>query len=215
MSARVPYDEIADWYEHEFLVAQRTAGPGSDDGFADRLGIDQALVELLGRGSGACLEIGCGTGIYADRIRRLGWAPLGVDVSAGMLRHARARLPVTVGDATRLPFRTESIDAAIAVMVHTDMPDYPAVLDEIHRVLRPGGVFVSIGVHPCFCGGFADRTSPDAIIIRHGYLDGRWTKESWTTGGVRDKVGAVHFPLPQLLNAFVESGFELAEFSEG
>jgi hypothetical protein len=47
------YDEIADWYEHEFLA--RTE-PGTDP-----LGIEAALRALPGRGSGACLEIGCGT----------------------------------------------------------------------------------------------------------------------------------------------------------
>jgi ubiquinone/menaquinone biosynthesis C-methylase UbiE len=84
-----PYDDVADWYEHEFLVAQRSVGSGS---FADRLGIDQALAELLGVGTGTCLEIGCGTGIYADRVRQLGWDPVGIDVSAGMLSYARSRL---------------------------------------------------------------------------------------------------------------------------
>ena len=29
-----------------------------------------------------------------------------------------------------------------------------------------------------------------------GYLDRYWTKASWTDKGVRDKVGATHFPLP-------------------
>ena len=54
-----PYDEVADWYEHDFLVTQRALGV---DGFADRLGIDRSLAELLGAGTGTCLEIGCGTG---------------------------------------------------------------------------------------------------------------------------------------------------------
>lgn len=100
-------------------------------------------------------------------------------------------------------------------MVHTDMPDYPSVLSEIHRVLAPGGTFVHIGVHPCFCGGFADRTDLEAIVIKPGYLDGRWTTDSWTNRGVRDKVGAVHFPLASLLNTVMHAGFLLNQLSEG
>jgi len=61
------------------------------------------LRDLLGPGRGPCLELGCGTGAHAERIRRLGRTPLGVDLSAGMLRHAAARLPVVLGDATALP----------------------------------------------------------------------------------------------------------------
>jgi SAM-dependent methyltransferase len=203
---KAAYDEIADWYETEFLPAGM---PG------DPLGVQRAITEHLGPGPGRCLEIGCGTGIHAAQLRGLGWSPVGVDLSAGMLRHAAGRLPVARADATRLPLRDGSVDAAITVMAHTDMPAYPAVLREISRVLRPGGRFVHIGVHPAFCGGFADRSDPAAVVIRPGYLDGHWTKESWTANGVRDKVGASHWPLPALLTGFLEAGLRFEGFDEG
>lgn len=175
----------------------------------------RSLGALLGPGSGTCLEIGCGTGAYAAQVRDLGWTPVGVDLSAGMLAYARGRLPIARGDAGRLPVRDGSLEAVVAVMVHTDMPDYPAVLREVARVLRPGGRFVHVGVHPAFCGGFADRGDPRAVVIRPGYLDGHWTRDSWTTNGVRDKVGASHFPLPVLLRMFLETGLRFADFAEG
>lgn len=202
------YDEIADWYEERFLSDQRTTGH-------DPLGIDRAVTDLLGGGSGVCLEIGCGTGIHAAHVRQLGWTPVGVDVSGGMLRHARGRLPAAQADARRLPVRDGSVPAVVAVMVHTDMPDYPAVLREVARVLRPGAVLVHVGVHPCFCGGFADRGDPDAVVIRPGYLDGHWTMESWTDQGIRDKVGASHWPLPELMQTFLDAGLTLERFAEG
>jgi SAM-dependent methyltransferase len=205
-AVKAAYDEIADWYEHDFL-------PTTD--VDDRIGVRRSLTALLGTGSGACLEVGCGTGAYAAQVRELGWTPVGVDVSAGMLAYARKRLPAAQGDATALPVRDASLEAAVAVMVHTDMPDYPSVLREIARVLRPGGVFVHVGVHPAFCGGFADRSDPSAVIIRPGYLDGHWTRASWTDQGVRNRVGATHFPLPTLLDGFVAAGLTLTGFAEG
>ncbi|HEX2131902.1 MAG TPA: class I SAM-dependent methyltransferase [Actinophytocola sp.] len=197
------YDEIADWYESEFLDR-----PGDH-------GVGDALRGLLGEGTGTCLEIGCGTGVHARRLRDLGWTPVGVDLSAGMLRHAAGRLPVARADAARLSVRDGVVPAVVAVMVHTDVPAYPAVLREVARVLAPGGVFVHVGVHPCFCGGFADRTDPDAVLIRPGYRDGHWTTESWTDQGIRDKVGAAHWPMPDLLNAFGDAGLVLDRFAEG
>ena len=206
------YDEIADWYELEFLGGP-AADPARDDN--DYLGIGRLLRDLLGEGSGICLDIGCGTGVHASRVSQLGWTPVGADLSAGMLRHARGRLPVAQADAGRLPVRDSAVPAAISVMAHTDMPGYPAVLREAVRVLRPGGVFVHVGVHPCFCGGFADRSDVNAVVIRRGYLDSHWTKASWTDTGVRDKVGATHWPLPALLHAFLDAGLRPEQFAEG
>jgi len=76
-------------------------------------------------------------------------------------------------------------------------------------------VFVHVGVHPCFCGGFADRSDVDAVVIRRGCLDSHWTKASWTDTGVRDKVGATHWPLPALLHAFLDAGLRPERFAEG
>jgi SAM-dependent methyltransferase len=206
MTRAAAYDEIADWYETRFLPGQ---------GGGDPLGVTRGLRSLLGAGRGTCLEIGCGTGVHAATLRGLGWQPLGVDISAGMLRYARNRLPVVRADVERLPFASGTFPAVTAVMVHTDMPAYPSIVREAARVLAPGGRFVHIGVHPCFCGGFADRTDLDAVVIRPGYLTGHWTKASWTDQGLRDKVGATHWPLPRLLAAFVDAGLVLERFVEG
>ena len=206
MAPSAAYDDIADWYETEFLGGLNSEDP---------LELRRLLRELLGTGTGRCLEIGCGTGIHATQLRELGWSPVGVDISGAMLRHARDRIPAAQGDAALLPIRDGSMAAVVAVMVHTDMPAYPAVLREVARVLRPGGVFVHLGVHPCFCGGFADRGDPEAIVIRPGYLDGHWTKSSWSTEGVRARVGAAHWPLPELLGGFLDAGLQFERFDEG
>jgi SAM-dependent methyltransferase len=200
-----PYDAIADWYEDTFLPAQPE----------DLLEHDRLVPEILGRGTGTCLEIGCGTGAHSGRVRALGWTPVGVDLSAGMLRRGRGRLPAARADAERLPVADASVPAVAALWVHTDMPGYPAVLREAARVLRPGGVLAHVGVHPCFCGGFADASDRPNVLIRPGYLDGRWTTDSWTDQGVRDKVGASHWPLPELLHLVLDAGLELERFAEG
>lgn len=209
MAPTAAYDQIADWYENEFL-----GGPDAGKRDGNPRGLGGILRDLLGDGHGVCLEIGCGTGIHATQLREQGWTPIGIDLSAGMLRHARGRLPVARADAGHLPILDGSVPAVVAVMVHTDMPAYPAVLREVARVLRPGGVFVHVGVHPCFCGGFADRGNPDAVVIRPGYLDGQWTTASWTDRGVRTKVGATHLPLPDLMHAFLAAGLTFERFAE-
>ncbi|WP_416841141.1 class I SAM-dependent methyltransferase [Haloferax sp. DFSO52] len=65
-----------------------------------------------------------------------------LDVSAGMLRRARARgLDCVRGDARSLPFGAESVDAVTVVDAFHHMPNQQSVAEEVYRILEPGGVF--------------------------------------------------------------------------
>ncbi|MFJ8578782.1 class I SAM-dependent methyltransferase [Micromonospora sp. NPDC093277] len=198
------YDAIADWYEEY-------ASDTSAD-YMDR--VRRQLAGLLGTGAGRCLDLCCGTGVHAAELRRLGWDPVGVDLSAGQLRHACTRLPVARGDVARLPAADASVPAVTCVLGHTDLPDYPAVIAEAARVLAPGGRFVHVGVHPCFCGAFADRSDPGRIVIDGGYAERERSFRSWNTTGVRARVGAWHLPLADLVNAVTAAGLVLTRVQE-
>ena len=204
MTTTPAYDAIADWYE-------RFATETSAD-YMRR--VRRQLAELLGAGSGRCLDLCCGTGVHAAELRRLGWDPLGVDLSGGQLRHARARLPVARGDVTALPVADGSLPAVTCVLGHTDVPDYPAVIAEAARVLAPGGRFVHVGVHPCFIGAFADRSDPERIVIDGGYAVRERSFRAWSPDGVRARVGAWHVPLADLLNAVTTAGLTLTRVTE-
>jgi len=91
------------------------------------------------------VDVGCGTGRFAAFAKaRRGGRVWGVDPAPEMLRRARAR-PDAGGigwkraSAERLPFTAGWFDAAhMHLVVHT-LPDRPAALAEIARVLMPGG----------------------------------------------------------------------------
>lgn len=66
-----------------------------------------------------------------------------VDLSRPMLAKARDYgLESVQGDATRLPMPTDAVDAVVIVDAYHHFPDTDAVLDDVRRVLRPGGVVV-------------------------------------------------------------------------
>jgi hypothetical protein len=50
--------------------------------------------------------------------------------------------------------------------------------------------------------------------VNPGYTDQHWTMASWSDQGLRDKVGATHWPLPDLLDAFLAAGLVLERFTE-
>ena len=103
------------------------------------------FVERGGLGPGArALELGCGTGVFLERVAGSAARIHGVDLSDDLLaqsRHKVARLPnvlLTRGNAEALPFASGSFDlvygSSVLHHLHVD-----AALAEAHRVLRPGG----------------------------------------------------------------------------
>jgi SAM-dependent methyltransferase len=190
------YDEWAGWYESYMN--------GEAQEFSQRAGA--ALTEILGPGPGPVLDLACGTGIYAQVLRTLGWTPFGLDLSRGQLRYARERMPVIAGDATAPPFRPGALAAVSSVMCHTDIDDYAAACRALSPALLPGGIFAHVGLHPCYVGAFADRSDPSGIVIAPGYWRRERRFEAWSSRGVRAKVGATHLPLADLLNAFTSAG---------
>jgi SAM-dependent methyltransferase len=202
MRAPAAYDAYADWYE-QFV----------QDSWAYMDRVRGLLADLLGPGQGRCLDLCCGGGASAAGIAGLGWTPVGVDLSRGQVRHTKGRLAAAVGDASRRPVRSESLPAVACVLAHTDLPDYAAVVREAARVLRPGGRFVHVGLHPCFTGAFADWSEPGHVVIDTGYA----RRDRAFVGpphGVRVRVGAWHVPLSDLVNAFLDAGLRIDGVAE-
>lgn len=94
------------------------------------------------------LDIGCGTGVFASRIRdALPMAKVwGVDLVSGMLEKGRDRwkalandvLPVQ-GDSECLPFASDSFDFITCANSFHHYPNQDRAVAEMSRVLRPGG----------------------------------------------------------------------------
>jgi SAM-dependent methyltransferase len=88
--------------------------------------------------------LGCGTGIFLEKVAPAGARIVGLDLSADLLAKARARLfaaPNVVlhrGNAERMPYATSSFDTVYgsSVLHHLDLD---RALGEVFRVLRPGG----------------------------------------------------------------------------
>ena len=94
------------------------------------------------------LDIGCGGGILAEEIARMGFTTFGMDPSRESLRAALnhsllagPNITYTAGAGEALPYRDKSYDVVFCCDVLEHVRDVPKVISEISRVLKPGGVF--------------------------------------------------------------------------
>lgn len=118
------------------------------------------LLDVLDpRGGDVALDIGAGTGYVALPLARTvgpRGRVLAVDRSPRMLaeldeRSRRRGVPwvYPVGaSAGALPFVDATVNLAVSMNVHHEVPDPAVALSEVHRVLRPGGRFVLVDWAP-------------------------------------------------------------------
>jgi SAM-dependent methyltransferase len=199
---RARYDGYADWYD------------AWNQPHIERNARD--VLDLLGPGTGLCLDLGCGGGLYFDVLAAAGRTVVGLDRSADQLRVARGRSrQVVQGDAAALPFADCTFPAVVTLWISTDVDDFTAVLREVARVLAPGGIVVCYGAHPCFNGPHTQWLDDGGLVAHPTYRLAGWHQEApWWGPHVRKRVGMRHHPLAEVLNAFIGTGLAIEHVAE-
>jgi demethylmenaquinone methyltransferase/2-methoxy-6-polyprenyl-1,4-benzoquinol methylase len=149
-AVRAMFDTIAPRYD----LVNRLMTFGMDRGWRRRavrsLGLDPAA---------RILDVACGTGDLCRDLAAAGYRPVGVDLSVGMLRHARTAAPLVHGDALALPLPDGAVDGAVSGFALRNFVDLGGLFDELARVLRPGGRIALLDVatpaNPILRGGHA------------------------------------------------------------
>lgn len=146
--AGVSYDEIRQNLRlaYDGAAGRRDAQHKEDWKLAERAAF---LRRLQTQSCTRLLEIGAGTGQDSAFFAEHGLAVMATDLSAEMVARCRQKgLDARVMDFSRLEFADASFDAVHAMncLLHVPNADLPAVLAEIARVLRPGGLFF-LGVY--------------------------------------------------------------------
>jgi ubiquinone/menaquinone biosynthesis C-methylase UbiE len=124
------------------------------------------------------LEIGCGTGTDLAEFARAGAIVTGVDLTARGIEIARSRFQVyglsgefAIGDAEDLSFPDESFDVVYSFGVLHHTPNTERAVEEIHRVLRPGGraIVMLYNKSSLYYWG--------SVILKRGVFGGRLLRE--------------------------------------
>ena len=132
------------YYSHHYADQEAgAAGPESEATFALRVG---AAVRVIGKAPRRILDFGCGTGAAAQVLTAAGHEVVGVDVSESGLRLARRDVPSAsfelIDAEDQLPFSDAFFDICFSTEVIEHLLNIQGFIKEIHRVLRPGGLFL-------------------------------------------------------------------------
>jgi SAM-dependent methyltransferase len=112
----------------------------------EKTGLSRMRRRLLEGATGAVLELGAGTGLnlahYPDGLERLVLVEPNAP-KAGLLAHKLAEsareAEIVRAPAEALPFGDDTFDTVAATLVFCTVADPAAALDEVRRVLKPGG----------------------------------------------------------------------------
>jgi demethylmenaquinone methyltransferase/2-methoxy-6-polyprenyl-1,4-benzoquinol methylase len=142
------FDRLAPRYDR----MNRIISLGMDKGWRRR-----TVDALAGVAGGTVLDLACGTGDLCRDLAARGYAPVGLDFSAGMLAAATVDAPLVRGDGAALPLASASVDGVTCGFALRNFVDLDAVFRECARVLRPGGRLAAL-----------DATVPANPLLRAG-----------------------------------------------
>lgn len=136
----------------------------------------ESLVPLLRqRGFTRLLDVGCGIGRHSLFLAQSGFEVCGVDASEAGLAHAKDRaaeagVNITYKQASfyELPFDNNTFDGAIAwnVLYHGDGEIAHRAIQEIHRILRPGALYVGTMLSSRNTGfGHGNEIRPGTFVV--------------------------------------------------
>ena len=135
---------------------------------------DPALARRGARCAGAAgpapgailLDAGCGGGLLAPHVQRLGYRHVGVDLRRAGLEQAATRgVTAVIGDVTALPLADGCADVVVAGEILEHVTDLPGTVAELSRVLRPGGLLVLDTVNDTALGRFITVTAGERLGI--------------------------------------------------
>lgn len=143
---------------------------------------DAGVVEMASRwhasGCQRIYDLGCGAGRHMAYLQAQGFTVVGTDLAENGLAVCAARLlesglpaPLARADMTRAPFTPSSFDAAISINVlnHNCRSALQQALDELHRVLVPGGeCYLTVLTTSDWRYGSGEEVEPDSFVLAEG-----------------------------------------------
>ena len=218
---RREWPTLADWFDEN---------QGDEGDLWHRTLIYPGIMKVICQVSGReILDVGCGNGSLVRILARMGNRVTGVDGSAPIIEHAKAREAKNplgaiyhASHAANLSiFTADSFDLVTTSMALMDMPDAAGAIKEMGRVVRRSGRCVMLFSHPCFDiprasswqteWGFGHKPVISLRLERYREVFSEWLRWSMTEDY---EMLAYHRPLSWYFRAIREAGLAVTMLDE-
>lgn len=167
------------------------------------------------------LDLGCGYGWHcAYAVEHGARQVIGIDLSKKMLetakkKNAHQKIIYMQGDMETLDFAENTFDVVFSSLAIHYIKDYPALLDQVKRVLKPNGIFIFSVEHPDFTAeGTQDWYYNDQHEILHFPLDRYFEEGVRTAHFLGEEVTKYHRTLTTYVNTLLIKHFNLLALVE-
>lgn len=189
---------------------------GEAGDYSRRFVLDAPIAaRVRGRGYRNALDVGCGEGRFCRMLQAWGVAAIGLDPTEALLAQARTLDPegdYRAGRAEALPFPEGAFDLVVSYLSLIDIPDVERAVQEMVRVLRPGGTLLIANLNGFATAGRwvkgADGRRLHFALDR--YLERRPERASWRGIDIINW----HRPLSAYMRLFLSAGLLLRHFDE-
>ncbi len=164
---------------------------------------------------GKALDIGCGSGLFVNKLETYKFDAVGFDFSEKMIANAKDDFPKNIfyvhDLAEDFKEKDESYDLVTSFLVFQDISDETFIhaLNESYRVLKKGGSLLSIIPHPNFIREFHNLIN----AFHASYMTHRKATYIWKNGITIDTDFYLR-PLSYYINSFIGAGFIIKSIQE-
>ena len=216
---------VADWYNNHLEK--------SDDTYHTKV-IFPNLLRMLGDVTGKkVLDLACGQGIFSQQLRDKGALVTGVDVGKELIAIAEShnegikekgthKVSFFTGTSDDLYMvKNATFDIVVCVLALQNIEELQKTVDEVSRVLAPGGKFIFVLNHPSFRNAkqtYWGYNEAEAVQYRRvdEYMSESHVRIDMTPGSIKDKKFTVSFhrPLQVYVKALSKHGLLLSRLEE-
>jgi SAM-dependent methyltransferase len=202
------WERNASWWQREFTA-------GADPEY------EELILPMVARhlhGARRVLDVGCGEGQVARHLAGLGIEMVGVDPTTSQIavaQHRGSGPSYAEGRADALPCRDGAFDAVLLCVALEHVDAFDTAIDEVARVLEPGGRFVLVLCHPLLQAPGAawidDRIADQHYWRISAYLDDHVVVDEVAPGV---ELRFLHRPLHRYVHALGAAGLLVDDMEE-